>query len=493
MRVWHRTVAVPVPPHVQRNRRGDPGRTVILSILFCLLLVPSVLLAGTDPAQGQKPRPVGQALRLSYWGEIPARVDSVAVTFRGPSKPLWEKALQVPYEVVYLPVTVLRATTRSATGIVDRTGLGGRLKDLLGPQEGPFALKLRAHAGGLAGAGYDVIVKHDRPLDYDNRFALRWSSSTGRTQKINAGIWLNRDKASSFAMGAGHSLRPNARYFGDGPLAPEPNESFYTQELTWAALAVRRRFIAGFDLEGMTLYSAVGARKPGDEGDLSVAERFDPVPTGYGDRSSGPIFGLSLIRDSTLDDGRPVEGGIWSLGGSYFLETGDGEQSFWTWRGEFEQYIRLWNDMQILAMRGLMTRIAAEDETAVPFQRLLTNDDPDLLRGYRDFRWRALGLTILTIEYRWPMWAITDSNGPGADCYVFSDLGQVFNDLGEVSAGHMTHSYGGGVRLVGKGGFAGRVEIARSEEETVFVLSLDQMFQHAKGGLLQGKDQVALR
>ena len=72
-------------------------------------------------------------------------------------------------------------------------------------------------------------------------------------------------------------------------------------------------------------------------------------------------------------------------------------------------------------------------------------------------------------------------------------IGIIKNNLGEISAGNLTRSYGIGVRLIGNGGFAARAEIGRSKEETVARLSLDQVFQYAKGGLMHGKDQVAVR
>ena len=43
------------------------------------------------------------------------------------------------------------------------------------------------------------------------------------------------------------------------------------------------------------------------------------------------------------------------------------------------------------------------------------------------------------------------------------------------------------------GGFGGRVEVGRSEEGTVIRLRMDQVFQYARGSLMHGQDQVALR
>ena len=129
----------------------------------------------------------------------------------------------------------------------------------------------------------------------------------------------------------------------------------------------------------------------------------------------------------------------------------------------------------------------------IPFQRLMTNDDPDLFRGYRDFRWRGRGMAVLTAEYRWPLWALTHADRLGADLYLLADLGQVFDDFSEISTDAMTLSYGAGIRVLNLRGFVLRFEYARSGEEVVLRLRSDQVFQFAKGGLFHGRDPVPAR
>jgi hypothetical protein len=94
----------------------------------------------------------------------------------------------------------------------------------------------------------------------------------------------------------------------------------------------------------------------------------------------------------------------------------------------------------------------------LPFQRLMTNDDPDLLRGYRDFRWRGRGMVALSAEYRWPLWVHFRPDGPGLDLYLLAEIGQVYNDIDEITGDNLTFSYGAGVRLIGSRDFVARVE-----------------------------------
>jgi hypothetical protein len=124
---------------------------------------------------------------------------------------------------------------------------------------------------------------------------------------------------------------------------------------------------------------------------------------------------------------------------------------------------------------------------------LYTNDEPDQLRGYQDFRWRDRGIAILSAEYRWPVWALEALGGIGIDAFLLSDVGQVFHEAEDLSRRNVTVSWGGGFRLISRSGFTGRIEAAWSREETVFRISTDQLFQYDKDNLYNGRDQNVLR
>jgi hemolysin activation/secretion protein len=131
--------------------------------------------------------------------------------------------------------------------------------------------------------------------------------------------------------------------------------------------------------------------------------------------------------------------------------------------------------------------------SSIPFQRLATNDDPDLLRGYPDLRFRDRGLVVITGEYRWPIWASVRAAGAGVDAYLLADAGQVFRDRRNLLLPRFTTSYGGGLRIITGSGFAGRVELAWSDEGMQARLGSDQVFQFSRGGLYHGRNPIPLR
>ncbi len=477
------------------------GQSAALRISILLLMIvaftgirpgdTSATAAHADPSRSSRAKADGSG--SSYWGEIPSTGDSVTVMIRPRSKAVWEHVLLAPYRIVGVPFNILTTGVKVSVIYMDEHRWLGRALQLANIQIGSYRIGPRFQFDGLSGLGGGFTLSNDQFTAPGSRLKLRWRSTTTGTHWGSLGIHIREGEATGYVVGVGYKLRPNARYFGTGPGALEANESFYTQEAGWAGLSVRRGTALGFEAEALALYSAIGARAPGDADNASIPDRFASAPLGYGERSKGITLSLGLTRDTTRETGRPLEGGIQRFKASYFEEVQDGNASFWTFRGDLEQFLPLWNSKQGLAFREYVTWIKTAEWDELPFQRHLTNDDPDVFRGFRNFRWRGRGITGVSVEYRWPLWALTDADGIGADTYLFSDVGQVFNDADELSTGHLTSSYGFGVRLASRGGFHGRLEIGWSDEEMVVRASADQIFQFAKYGLIHGRDQVALR
>ena len=433
----------------------------------------------------------------SRWGPIPAKTDSVTTEAPGVESSLWEDALYGPYRLIGLPVAVFYIGTETVSKAAYENGVYRTLKTIFGPFDGPWGTRVGKNitAGGLKGYGGGLTVTHQNFLNRGGKFKLGWQYTTNDFNKVTLGIRLHEAGSSLFDLGFGYKNQPNSRYFGTGPYTPEEDESFYTQEMTWFGSTFRRDLGTDLFVEASGLYSMVGTRGPGDpDEDIPLTDVFAVAPLGYGERSDGFTFGLSLGHDSTDQTGRPGRGGVRRVQAAYFLDNDDSDTKFWEFRGEMQQFITVFRDRRTLALRAHMSWLENRGDNEIPFQRLLVNDEPDLLRGYQDFRWRDNGMTALSAEYRWPVWARPYPDAFGLDSYVFTDVGQVFNDLDQISSGNLTNSYGWGLRFQIPGGrFVGRLEIARSDEETVIRLRGDQLFQFMKGGLYHGRNPIPSR
>lgn len=431
----------------------------------------------------------------SHWGPIPARADSVARTFERPSSSTAGKVADAPYLVASIPFRLFSRGVRETYLYTERSGLARTIAQLLGPRELPWGFMVSASAGGLTGWGGGLTFVHDRFFGPENRFRLGAKTSENGHHKVHLGLRVPNGP-DTFELGVGYRANPNSRYFGRGFGSRKADKSFFKQELTWVGASYEQGL--GFDtfLRPELLFSQVHALSPPrDEDRPRIQDQFaGEVPVGFGDRSDGITWSITIGRDDTREDGRPESGGIERVTVDYFRSVDEDDTRHWTYRFELQRFVPLgFHPLRVLALRALYTRIDGVGDDPVPFQRLMTNNDPDLLRGYRDYRFRDEGMVLFTAEYRWPIWANRHARDAGLDAYLFTDVGQVFSESDDISLDHVTESYGVGARLILPAGFVGRVEWGHSEEDDVIRLRVDQVFQFQKGSVFHGRNPVPTR
>jgi hypothetical protein len=348
--------------------------------------------------------------------------------------------------------------------------------------------------GGLSGLGGGLTAEHTRFLGPGNTLRVRGSTTTNHDDRVGVAARFGAERNEFVEFGAGYRQRPNVRYFGLGPDSREEDESFLHQEAGWLGVNVRRPLGKASHLEANLEYTTVATGAPGDGNDPPTEDTFAPaLLPGYGRHSYGVTVGGQWMHETAGLENRPGTGGIQRIRAAYFKGVDRDDVRFWTFRGEMQRFFTLWRPLRILALRGVASWIENVGDDPVPLARLNNNDDPDLLRGYDDFRWRDKGILIGTAEYRWPIWAHQRPYSTGLDAYLLSDVGQVFGTSDQIALREMTVSYGGGIRIESGRGFAFRIEYARSDETSVIRLRADQVFQFAKGGFLYGREPIPAR
>lgn len=430
----------------------------------------------------------------SYWGPIPVRPDSVAVTVVEPPKPVWERALLLPYRIATYPIALLSHGTGAGIGYLDEHRVLERAATLLGPRRGPFGFLLDFRFGGLSGLGGGLTAEHTKFLGEGNTLRVRASTTSNRDHRLGAAARFDSPRDGFVEFGAGYRQRPNVRYFGLGPDSREEDKTFLHQEAGWIGATVRRPLGGESHLEANLDYTSVATGAPGSGNDPPAEEFFaPPLLPGYGRHSYGVTMGGQWMHESRGLGNRPGRGGLQRVRAAYFEGVDRDDARFWMFRGEAQHFITLWRPLRVLALRGVASWIEDVGGDPVPLARLNTNDDPDLFRGYDDFRWRDRGIAIATAEYRWPVWAHQRAEGAGIDGYLLTDVGQVFGDADRIALRQMTLSYGGGLRVESGRGLVFRIEYARSEETAVLRFRADQVFQFVKGGFLHGREPIPAR
>jgi len=424
----------------------------------------------------------------SYWGEIPTATDSVTSAFDNRSRKAWEWPLAIPYAAINLTLRGIRLGT--AAGVM-------WAKDW--PVWRYFGI-LPIPKGFVPGVNYSAIEGLGLTLTYynqlgspDNPFRLRASYSTESWQKYTLGAIFNQDGKTNLQVGFGYRLRPNLRFCGIGPNSTSDHESFYEDERAWAGATLRHWFVQGAFVSLFGAFSSVAAREPdANSGTSTIVDIPTGVPPGFGERSDGVMLRFASVYNSTNNLGNPVRGAI--VGGTVggFVSTNSHDVSFLAYRFEFQKFFPLWHHRRVLAMRTYLNWIDQQDTGPVPFQRMFINEIPDQFRGFNASRWRDLGITGITFEYRFPFMATAPESGFGIDAVILADIGQVFGEFDEIRRDNLTQSYGFGFRGYVTPNFLGTMEFVWSNEGFQFRLSTKQLFQFSQDVLFQGREETVI-
>ena len=460
-----------------------------------LLAILLVLLAPGHPEGAQ----AGAGDSLSHWGPVPPRADSVTAVFTRAPTPLWRSALYFPFRVVLFPLWLVDRGISNVAGFALESAVAEDVEEVFQIFPAPFGGRLypTVAAGGLSGFGLGLIYEHDAFFRESNRYRLEFGFSFRGDLIATTGARLGEDERTTWDLGAGWRRRLNARFFGLGPESAFENESFYRQDYGWLGAEARHRLSRDWRLGGELLLSSSRARSTepddlsADDRDKLIEDKFDvsQIP-GFGERSAGVTVAVSILRDAAPDRGRPGAGAYTELRLLAFHSLDGTDISYWNTRVDLQRFVPLWNSKQHLALRGFASWLDRIGNNEIPFQQLYTNGEPDGFRGYRDFRWRDEGALGATVEYRWPVWADATVDGTGLDIYLLTDVNQVFGSAEEIAWDHLRLSYGGGLRLAVTPFLLSRVEVAFSEDETVFRLVAGQNFQSSVERLFRGYEPV---
>jgi hypothetical protein len=137
---------------------------------------------------------------------------------------------------------------------------------------------------------------------------------------------------------------------------------------------------------------------------------------------------------------------------------------------DIQQYISLYRNRRVLALRGFVSTSDAVDGGLVPFYYQRTLGGPDDLRGFRQFRFRDRSVVLLQAEYRWEIFTAMD----GA---IFYDAGKVAPRLQDLKLAEFESDYGIGFRFGTANGVFLRVEGAfGSSGGAHFILRFGHVF-----------------
>lgn len=197
----------------------------------------------------------------------------------------------------------------------------------------------------------------------------------------------------------------------------------------------------------------------------------------YDDRSAPglerqPAFihlAASLLLDGRDRPGNPHRGGMIALAASRFDERGGDEFTFDRIAGDARAFASLGSPQRVLAVRALASADRPASGARVPFYLQEPLGGSRTLRGFRTFRFRGEKLLLLQAEYRWEAW-------PALELALFADAGRAYGRGEDFAMSGLETDYGFGVRLKTHEAVLARFDVARSSEDTRYLLRLGPSF-----------------
>ena len=408
------------------------------------------------------------------WAQYPVPVDSVAGPVAEPEPDEdanhapdpnlvpYETETNVGEQILALPATIWSGVAyafRSAVLYAEYSGAIERLQArYTGPEPPPYGFTPTVGIGGRDGLTLGGSFFHNDVFGTGRRARIggRYGFEAPSTYAVYGEF---RDPALfgsplRFGLDAGYESDGDERVYERGNDTPEGERVEYARRQVRTEAGFLVPLFGPFSLDLSTEYKHVEIY------DLEIDDLDDLVGLGTADwLSAGGDVVFDLSRAAGLSTPRTYAGSVLILGYRFGHDLGDRNFSYHRLKAEWRQFVPvpvLAFDRR-LAFRARYEKTHPHRDDNVPFYELATLGGPNTLRGYSNDRFRDEGYLLATVEYRYPVFDILDA-------VVFYDVGQVFQRYQEVDLSAFHHDVGAGLRVYGRQGVAGRLEVAYSPE-----------------------------
>jgi hypothetical protein len=324
------------------------------------------------------------------------------------------------------------------------------LERLLNPAEGFYPKIGTITPGG----GFSFGPAYRRPglLGGHADFSAFGSVSMQKYWMLDTRLTLPRlsNGAVQVDVGAQRYDFPSEDFFGLGPESRRQDDVTYgLQNLAvGGGVAVKPRDWLTFGGRADWLTPRISGGVRG----RSITEVFtDATAPGLETQPDFLRYGLYADLNYREPRGNPRRGGRYVVGYEQFDDRDGARYTFDRVETDLQQYVPLFSDRRVLALRAFASFSEAEPGRQVPFYLQRTLGGPDDLRGFRRFRFRDTNVLLLQAEYRWEIFTAMD----GA---LFYDAGTVAADRRDLSLGELESDYGIGFRFGTVNGIFLRVE-----------------------------------
>ena len=377
-------------------------------------------------------------------------------------RPLWEEAAALPGRAIYLPISVLGFGARHAATVIWEERLLDRLKGYLTFAGGRAGV--RPLANSLSGGGARFFLD-DALGEVDAEITSAVGASTARRQHhILALCW-----PGGRCLRASYRNRPRSSFHGLGRDSRPADRSSFGQRDLGLQFSSHCPLSAPLTLNwDLSLHrTSVGAGQSQRYPATVDVYAGQPLP-GLRDDVSFAEIGLCLRALHVDVPGSPTRGNRTRLRLVHSQSIDDDEYSHLKASLLSEQFAELWYRRTVSLRLGAEWRLAPSHND-IPFYELATIGGTEILRGYKEGRYRDNGVVHVAGTYKFPIWKLIE----GA---LFYESGRTFHQVDDLTLDRWLYSCGGSLRVWVPDGVLFEVTVARSPELTRLLFAFDSTF-----------------
>jgi outer membrane protein assembly factor BamA len=382
---------------------------------------------------------------------------STAFPKKRSSRSGWERAVNAPFELAYLPLGLTFDAIRAGIVYTSRHHLVKAVREFLISDDGRTGVVPIATPSKGGGAKFF----HRGWISPNSKLSIH--AQVGLANRQDYGVELKRVvlfQKLNCGFFAGYEFDTDEHFFGFGMRNdPEDDETDFTRELAQAELRVgtavgdRLQLDSVLGIEHDNILEARGSST------RSTVDIYAPAELpGVADQQVR-LWHASLAVDYDTRDrvGSPTRGWLVSTSGGYWADVQEDRYEFWKFKADVRTYLDLFY------RRVLMLRVATEVTEEVsgagtPFYHLSELGRYGSIRGFSNGRFRGNDALMATLEYSWPI-------GRGMDFLLFGDAGEVMGRLDDFKVDRAEVGWGGGLRVFSQKGAVAKLEFGKSREE----------------------------
>ena len=441
--------------------------------------------AAPAPAPTTVPAPLDEP----DWTTAPSPAEASGVA-REDARPRTDRLLWIPRALLFLPrmaVWLVAQPIRGAAYAYERYDVPAKATDLTFNKTRTFGIyptaSYETDFGFMIGArllARDVFGEGERVklrVDFGGRFRQAYGINLDSGDRLGDRFTVEVDSS--------YERRPRERFYGIGngdtvdeplamPIDPSVEDTSvptrFRETLVRNVMTADTRIVDRFHSR---LSGALMLREFSGTGeDDSITMSYDTSKLVGFDEG---VQNFYLEHEFVYDSRRPgkyqskaVDSTGWLASAHVGFTSGlSGDPSeFWTYGGELQRYIDLYDGSRVLVLRALFESVAGTNgrtDGKISFIDLPRLGGADYLRGYPNGRFRDRAIALGTAEYRWDL-------GNYLAAFGFVDIGRPYGSLESVETDQSWRvGFGGGIQMHTTESFLTRLQLAGSRDGDFFL------------------------